>query len=294
MIVIIENGRLGNQIFQYFFCKRIAGKKEKIYLLGFDDLKKLIDDNQLCFLISRNNILYKILFRFKWRFDKLIFKYKIFNFIYEDSKLIKDNIFNVKGLFSFITYVTGFFQKEHFIEKKILNDFKIKSNLLEKARKSISTINNNYNAKIIFIHLRGRDYKFWPSEKFSAVLPFKWYNKCLKKFKLIYKKEKLIFIFFSDDKKLFFKKKFFNKNYIFIKRNLLNNFLMMSLCDGGVLSASTYSWWPAFFSFSKDKKKIFFAPKYWAGHRRKEYLPKDFKYTSFLKYIDVSKTDYKL
>ena len=61
MIVIIENGGIGNQIFQYFFCKRIARNKEKIYLLGFDDLKKLIDDNQLCFLISRNNILYKIL-----------------------------------------------------------------------------------------------------------------------------------------------------------------------------------------------------------------------------------------
>jgi len=66
MLVIIENGRLGNQIFQYFFCKSIASKKEKIYLFGFDDLNKLINDNQLCFLVSRNNFFFKILFKFKW------------------------------------------------------------------------------------------------------------------------------------------------------------------------------------------------------------------------------------
>ena len=294
MVVIIENGGLGNQIFQYFFCKSIATKKEKIYLFGFDDLNKLIDDNQLCFLISRNNFFFKILFKFKWRIDRIIYKYKIFNLIYEDSNLIKNNIFNIKGIFPFITYVSGFFQNEKFIKKKILNNLKIKNNILENARKNISIINKNYNAKIIFVHLRGKDYRLWPSKKLSAILPLKWYIKCINKFKLIYKNEKLIFIFFSDDKKLFFKKKYFNNDYIFIKQNLLNNFLMMSFCDGGVLSASTYSWWPAFFSFSKDKKKIFFAPKYWAGHRRKEYLPKDFKYTSFLKYIDVSKSDYKL
>jgi len=68
---------------------------------------------------------------------------------------------------------------------------------------------------------------------------------------------------------------------------------MMSLCDGGVLSASTYSWWPAFFSFYKNKNKVFFAPKYWAGHRLKQYFPLNFSYTSFLKYIDVNKSDYK-
>ena len=294
MIVVIENGGLGNQIFQYFFCKSIAKNNEKIFLLGFDNLNKLIKDDQLYFLISSNNILYKLLFRLKWRLDKFFFKYKIFNFIYEDITLNKDNIFSIKGILSHITYVSGFFQKEIFIKKKNFNDFKIKESLIDKAKKSISLLKKDENTKIIFIHLRGKDYKFWPSKKYSAILPFKWYIKCLKKFKLIYKNESLIFIFFSDDKNFFFKKNYFNKNYIFVKPNLFNNFLMMSFCDGGVLSASTYSWWSAFFSFSKDKKKIFFAPKYWAGHRRKEYLPKDFKYTSFLKYIDVSKSDYKL
>jgi hypothetical protein len=293
MIIIIENGGLGNQLFQYFFCKSIASKNEKIYLLGFDDLKKLINDEQLCFLIKRDNILYKIIFRFKWKLDKFLFKYKIFNFVFEESQLKKNNIFKSKGIFSLITYVSGFFQNETFIKKKILKDLKINNYLINQARKSISLIKQKENSKIIFIHLRGRDYKFWPSKRFSAVIPFKWYIKCINKFKLIYKKEKIIFIFFSDDKKYFFKKNFFNKNYIFIEKNLLNNFLMMSLCDGGVLSASTYSWWPAFFSFSKNKNKVFFAPKYWAGHRLKQYFPLNFNYTSFLKYIDVNKSDYK-
>jgi len=294
MIIIIENGKLGNQLFQYFYCKSIASNKEKIFLFGFDELKELIEDDQLFFFVSNNTILYKILIKLKRRVDNFLLKYKLFNFIYESSDLNKENIYKGQGVFSRITYISGFFQNETFIKKKILNNFRIKNYLTDKAKKNISRIKKNENTKIIFIHLRGKDYKFWPSKKFPAVLPINWYIKCIKKFKLIFEDKKVFFLFFTDDKKYFFKNKFFNKNFIFIKSNLSNDFLTMSLCDGGILSPSSYAWWSAFLSFSKNKNRIFFAPKYWIGHRLKQYFPKNIKYTSFLKYINVSRSDYLL
>ena len=61
----------------------------------------------------------------------------------------------------------------------------------------------------------------------------------------------------------------------------------MKNCDGGILSPSTFSWWAAYLS----SKKKFWAPKYWHGHRRKEFYPIKFKST-FLKYEQVKKSDY--
>jgi hypothetical protein len=294
MILGIENGRLGNQIFQYFFFKGIARTNEKIFLLGFDDLKNLIEDDQLIFLISTNSIVYKFLIKIKWRIDKFFLKFKIFNFIYEKSNSRQNKIVHVKGIISKITYINGFFQNEKFIKKKNFKSFKIKENLIYKAKKNISKLKKDANTKIIFVHLRGGDFKFWPSKKNPAVLPIQWFIKRIQNFNFIYKNYKIVYILFTNDKKFFLKKNILLNKFVFVKQDLINNFLIMSLCDGGILSSSTYSWWPAFLSFSNNKSRIFFAPKYWIGHRSKEYFPKNFKYSSFLKYKEVNKSDYNL
>jgi len=293
MILSIQNGRLGNQIFQYFFFKNIAKSNEKIFLFGFDDLKNLIEDDQLYFITSKNNIICKFLIKIKWKIDKFFLKFKILNYIYEDYTSKENKIVHLKGIIPQITYINGFFQNQRFIKKKNFNNFNIKKGLINDAKKEISKLKKDVNTKIIFVHLRGGDFKYWPSKKKPAILPVKWYLRCIKNINHIYKNNKIIFIFFTDDKKFFFNKKIFILNkYVFIKQNLINNFLMMSLSDGGILSPSTYSWWPAFMSFSKNKNRIFFAPKYWIGHRSKEYFPKNFEYTSFLKYKIVNRSDY--
>lgn len=68
------------------------------------------------------------------------------------------------------------------------------------------------------------------------------------------------------------------------------DFAIMSLCAGGVLSASTYSWWGGLLSFTgncqKDDIKIFLSPKDWGGIRKKEWWPPGFV-SHWLEYVPV-------
>ena len=83
-------------------------------------------------------------------------------------------------------------------------------------------------------------------------------------------------------------KKNLTKNEIYLKNNdPFFNFYIMKNCDGGILSPSTFAWWAAYFS----QKKIFYAPEYWHGHRKKKFHPQGFK-TSFLNYKAVNKNEY--
>ena len=54
MLFMIENGRLGNQLFQYNFLKNLNKNKKKIYLIGFIQLKKILKDKNVTFV---NNFL---------------------------------------------------------------------------------------------------------------------------------------------------------------------------------------------------------------------------------------------
>ena len=62
------------------------------------------------------------------------------------------------------------------------------------------------------------------------------------------------------------------------------DFAIMSFCKGGILSASTFSWWGAFYSkmFNQDNL-LYVAPRYWIGHRSKKWHPEGIQ-TDWLTY----------
>jgi len=63
---------------------------------------------------------------------------------------------------------------------------------------------------------------------------------------------------------------------------------LMSLCSHGILSASSFAWWGAWFSLRarKDQMRgIYLGPKYWAGHRDQEWYPEGF-ISDWITYIE--------
>jgi hypothetical protein len=60
----------------------------------------------------------------------------------------------------------------------------------------------------------------------------------------------------------------------------------MCECDGGILSPSSFAWWASYFIKNKNKNSFFLAPKYWIGHRKKNWHP-EFIQSSFLEYEEV-------
>lgn len=98
-----------------------------------------------------------------------------------------------------------------------------------------------------------------------------------------------IFIFLSDDTEYVENEFSHIKNKIVTKNNFDVDLAVMSLCQNGIMSASSYSWWGGYFSRERhknliEKKQIFIAPEYWMGRRNKSWYPLNMRF-DWLTYI---------
>ena len=276
---MIENGQFGNQLFQFNFCIKIKKANEKIIFIGFDDLSKFIKENKNIFFLKKKNLISKLIIRTRILLINLIKKTRIIKIILEqeDQKIIFK-----KGLFNLITLINGHFEQERYIKKNINRYFK-NTEIENNSKKILKKIKKN-KEKIFFIHVRLKENLIGIVKDYPSAVPFSWYLKCrniLKK-----KNRNSEFIFISDDLK--FLRNNLKKNEIFLQNSdPFINFYIMKNCDGGILSPSSFSWWASFLS----KKNVFYAPRYWHGHRQKKNLPKNFK-SKLLRYITVEKKEY--
>jgi hypothetical protein len=59
MLIFKESGRLGNQIFQYAALRSLCEEKEKLFLLGFNDLKLTFNGIDAKIININNSRLYR-------------------------------------------------------------------------------------------------------------------------------------------------------------------------------------------------------------------------------------------
>jgi hypothetical protein len=272
MIIFFEHGKLGNQLFQYFGLKNFF-PEQKLYFFGFSDLQNLFDNIDLVFIkIETNSFFIRVLKK------TLLFLcvIRILGKIKEIDTNEKSELNVRQGLFWNI-YLSDniYFQKNNCI-KKIINPPVIKKKYLKIAEnwlKKKKIFHRKLN--LVFVNVRRGDYLKWPHPNSTALLNLSWYNKQM----LIIKKKikKPIFIMMGDDTEYLcdvFKE---SKKLIISKNSREVDLSIMSFCSHGILSASTFAWWGAFYAKTYSKiHNYFIAPKYWAGHKRKKWFPKNF------------------
>jgi hypothetical protein len=64
---------------------------------------------------------------------------------------------------------------------------------------------------------------------------------------------------------------------------------LMSMCDHGVVSASSFAWWGAFLArlrTGRPQEQIFFGPRHWAGFRSGSWHPEGFE-CDWIEYVDA-------
>ena len=274
MILFFENGRIGNQLFQYNGFKNYF-PNHKLYFFGFDLLKKTFKNLNINFFDIKNKLLFKL-------FRKIIFalaKIRFISTISEvqcppDKPLINFKIVVKKGVFSNIFFA----EKIYFQDKKCVNLIKdqllFKNNVINKAKSWLTKKNCSKKNNLVFVHIRRGDYFRYPTPKYPAVLDLSWYIKSMSYLKI--KLKNPLFILMSDDLK-YLKKNFNNSKTLIISENAAQvDLAIMSMCFHGIMSPSTFAWWGSYFiNFNKTKKKksYFIAPKFWVGHRLKKWLP---------------------
>lgn len=278
---------MGNQFFQVAALLKFTPNSFYI-LVGMHDIVSCVDGFSL-----KANFLHISLSSFKkseffkrtlrWFFEFLA----KCRFISSAEEIRKTSIECkiTKGFLYFLVYFkTGYYQSSEVLGNFNLNKFPIKNTLLSDARKIINSISSD-PSNLFFIHIRRGDYINWPSQTAPGVLPLRWY---LDQINLIcLSNPNAHFLIFSDDYP--YAKEFFNSDPRFFiqKANAETDFAVMCLCEGGgVLSASSFSWWASYYSLGRSKSGIFIAPTFWYGHVNKKWLPVSIK-TEWLSYKNV-------
>jgi Glycosyl transferase family 11 len=280
MIFFRESGRLGNQIFQYAALKTLCQSQEKLVLIGFEEFQEIFEGVDAKIINSSSSQFEKLLY---FHILELLPKNALFNKIHESNHSRKPDIIYRSGLLKGFTFVqTSYFQSELLFSTAIVNSLNINQKLLSVAQSLLSSILKGRTP--VFVHIRRGDYTYWPSREYPAILPAAYYQKCIQ---IIQTKITNAFFIFTSDDPFYVKDIFGNMENSYIScGSSLEDFALMTQCRSGILSASSFSWWAAYFSKQQHPSSLFLAPKYWAGHRSERWIPFSIE-SAFLDYIDV-------
>lgn len=275
MIVHFENGRLGNQLFQYVGFRRYF-PDEKLLVCGCGELRDNFRniDARFARLSSRR---LRQMPRIAQRFAFLLADIKILGRLTEDTSTRELTLNRRRGFIPHI-FVTRniFFQHSDLIESiGIVPEFQLE--VVDQARAWLLSRNVKLGeTKLVFVHVRRGDYLFWPSREHPAVLPFQWYARSMERLRTdLYSP---VFVMMGDD--LHYLRDLFteSESLLISDNTAVVDLAIMSLCHSGILSASSFAFWGAFYARrNASEDAVFLAPEYWAGHRAGQSHPPNFR-----------------
>lgn len=283
MILFFEHGRLGNQLFQYCGLKLLF-PEHKLVFLGCVDLQKNFEsvdaqfipknvlDRWVPFGLIRRIVLFLVAVRFLGR-------------ITEESDGEVYKLVVRTGLFWNI-YVpqSTYFQHREVVDQ-IHNAPCLKPGLMQVALDWLKQKGIDPDScSPVFVHIRRGDFLHWPSREFPAVLDLAWYERSMEA--MWQKNKNAVFILMSDDQ-FYLRDVFKESDRLAISDNPPEiDMALMSLCHSGILSASSFAWWGAFYARSNQEEGgTFLAPQYWGGYRAKKWYPTNFR-TNWITYFE--------
>jgi hypothetical protein len=255
-----SNGRLGNQMFQYAALRGIAAKSGYDWVIPSDTYNHK-DNYGLFETFEMKNVKESNL----GFVDGQSVEENDYCFISEFFEECPDNV-----------SLDGYFQTEKYFQHigdEIREDFTFKKEYLNPCKEYIDSL----NSPPIFLHIRQLDNI--GRENYHPILPISFFEEALSNFS----DDTLCFVFTDDmnwcKSQEFFKQERFlfnenNQRYAYEtvdgKGQMQNTLLpqvdlcLMSLCSGGIIANSSFSWWGAWLQNNRGKI-IAPNPKKWFG-----------------------------
>ena len=281
MIIIKSRGELGNQIFQYGAAKKALQEGESLVLVGFHQLCRTFPK------LSRKTVTYAYGKKATKRVQK------VWQWLENQESLGRlgrlhetrngVSAHRTRGNIRGVTLAEGFFQDPDTLDWKSLDE------LVKAFQSTTSPPANSKNLEkgrmTCFVHVRRGDYLSWPSPESPAALPSQWYQAQMRAVTEWAHPNPVDFHVFSDDRELAAQEIGRQPNVLIHDGTVEEDFAAMCSAQAGILSASTFSWWAAYFA-SRKSSGPFFAPKYWLGFRQQEWQPESLR-AEFLTFVDV-------
>lgn len=272
MLIFIADGRLGNQLFQYAFLKTVANPNEKILTFNMEMLTEVFDIHDENFKNIKLNKYFLFFLKkvIKPLVQVILVKPRLIGLIKQEigkDGLPLPSYVKLDGIFPIQLVESDFYQSEYLFNKEDLN-FKIKKEYLIKAQEFLGQLPPS--AEKVFVHVRRGDYlqEYFLGSK-GINLPKDYYLTAINSFKKELKNP--FFVFLSDDPE--FVECCFKdiENKIISKNDYGTDLAIMTQCEYGIMSNSTFSWWGAY--LMENRKKVF-CPKYWYGWKSKLEFPR--------------------
>ena len=260
MIIARSAGRLGNQLFVIAALRKVTGTDESLVLVGFEDLVQNFPE-------MPRQTLHIPLPRQHWSRWKRVEKVLRFLGTLRVISVITSHpterrLVKRRGIFSLALFRGGWCQDEKLIDPAISQAMfeSLDSDSMRAENVKAFSLPVRQENPVFFIHIRRGDYLHWPTADFPAALPKRWYHDAVKKIQESHPNAR--FLVFSDD--LMFAQKFAESigTAVAVDANPQNTLAYMSVCTGGILSASTFSWWGAWLA-SRLSPGPFIAPLHW-------------------------------
>lgn len=273
MILFFSDGRLGNELFQYTFLASLAKAEEKIIFCNGQDLQNtfVLNDPRCVFVTSRvvNAVIRRII---ALRIFDFLCRARLISCIYQKRRLahggwtVAESEYRmIRGVLRRIRYVApGFFQSEKFFNPAVVENIHQRGEVLEKARQYVMQKRVEAEADhTVFVHVRRGDYLCEAQFGFQDMsLPKGYYSACIEWFVKRY--ERPLFVFLTDDSE--YVKEHFSwvRNVAISEHGAAVDFAIMTLCDSGVLSNSSFAWWASYLMHRRD---VVVCPRYWLGFK---------------------------
>ena len=285
-----EQGRLGNQLFQYAALKSLGLNNN--YEVKIPNPKTRQWHGQTCLL---DNFNLEVDYFTQDDIDKLKYQYEE-----PDHMSFDDNFFSIQD----DTNISGFFQTTYYFNKfenQIKKELTPKKEIIDNAERYISNIRQqNTDYEIVSLHLRRGDNTDWSNRSqllnqnygdTNELSENSFYYKYFKSAKDKFKNKKVKFLVFTGGARdsnsknetdiEWCKRNFIGDEYLFSEgHDAMTDFSSIMLCDHNILShISSFGWWAAYLNSSENK--IVVAPKHYHPDmpeftHRKGYFPKNF------------------
>lgn len=277
MIVMIESGRLGNQIFQYLALRGCSRSSERIHLLGFDQLKDVFNGVDASFTSIRRNPLRHLQSLDASALTRVTRALPSTGLIKEDShgEVI------IESRKRLMVATPSWFQSANVLNEPALCAMHVREHWLSRAHSAMKNHGLTPDSTA-FVHARAGDYRTWPSTEHPAILDPPWYSSQAHELKMAHPGLRFVVIGDEPDYRSAVAAQIPESTELNL--GFEAEFAMMTLCMAGILSASTYAFWGAYFAHRSGSPGPFIAPQHWAGHRSGTWYPTAIE-SSFLKYV---------
>lgn len=300
MIYLVMCGRLGNQLFQYAFARKVQNETGQELAIDFTAINQVDDPEWRNYLNEYNvhgyktvdkneyypiqRFLYKIfkILRPKsnelkqYKFDEFIAKkFSGCGVIYYESDY-KFHDYNLSEIKAKNIIIRGWFESEQYFAG--LSDILKRELTLKKAlsRESEEISRLLRNAETICVTIRRGNFTKDKYKKKFLICEPDYYYKGVEYIRKIHSGATVYIC--SDDIEWCKAKLKFPGNVIFEPQSeVCEKLYLMSLCKHFVIGNSTFSWWAQY--LSSNKEKIVIAPSKW---RNCELPPKDIYNTSWV------------